>query len=381
MRKNAKKVSRRFRGHRANIRAHRELVHKLAQASRLKQNGALETYQHDPRHVDVRVKELRLERANTVPTPAVGRHCEWKLGTAEPGQFARCFVLSEDRADITFTVKELCRRKSHIPRSWWGERETARQVFERRTACGDQYSVLVRWHTEMTACSDSDWAGDTETRPSSSAVMILVGSHSVESMHTQATYRSEKQCGGRNVRSDIGSTRVKENRVDEVDCSETCVGKQRNTWSASDREVCTHPQMMTQPVSRSSSKWVAMSKCNLKSQRRSRRRSSWTTSDGDEERMTLTWRKWRSHFRKGLTFQQCFEIGTIVNNSFEKMTWKLKIRRFALTSLVVSWRSHLKDVESKETGKDSRQPNDWRYSKAVENSPEMHQDGRSDTPL
>ena len=73
-------------------------------------------YQHDPRHVDALVKDLGLEHGNSVQTPATpdgteeeeseplsqGQHHRYR------SQVARCLFLSEDRADMTFIVNELC---------------------------------------------------------------------------------------------------------------------------------------------------------------------------------------------------------------------------------------------------------------------------------
>ena len=77
-------------------------------------------YQHDPRHVDVLVEDFGLEHGNSVQTPAAPDAAEEE----EPGplsqdqhhkyrsQVATCLFLNEDRADITFIVNELCKKKS-----------------------------------------------------------------------------------------------------------------------------------------------------------------------------------------------------------------------------------------------------------------------------
>ena len=78
-------------------------------------------YPHDPRHIDVLVKELGLENGNTVQTPAAPNATEEEK--SEPlsqiqhhkyrSQVARCLFLSQDRADITFIVNELCQTMSN----------------------------------------------------------------------------------------------------------------------------------------------------------------------------------------------------------------------------------------------------------------------------
>ena len=132
-------------------------------------------YQHDPRHVDVLVESLGLENGNTVQTPNVDdvkdENPVW-LDSEQISKYrshvARCLFFSQDRADITFAVNELCQRMSdpsqhsfsklkRLVRYLKGERQWI-QVFE----FGDMSS-------EVTVFSDSDWAGDKETRKSSSA--------------------------------------------------------------------------------------------------------------------------------------------------------------------------------------------------------------------
>ena len=79
-------------------------------------------YQHDPRHVDVLVKDFRLEHGNSVQTPAthdvtdeepepLNQHTTQKL------QVASCmmFVPQQDGADTTFIVIELCQSMSNPP--------------------------------------------------------------------------------------------------------------------------------------------------------------------------------------------------------------------------------------------------------------------------
>ena len=77
-------------------------------------------YQHDPRHVGVLVKDLGLEHGNSVQTPATPDVREEEesepLSQAQHQQYrsqvARCLFLSQDRADITFIVNELCQKMS-----------------------------------------------------------------------------------------------------------------------------------------------------------------------------------------------------------------------------------------------------------------------------
>ena len=77
-------------------------------------------YQHDPRHIDVLVNHLGLESGNSVQTPATPEVTEEEkpepLSQAQHhkyrSQVARCLFFSQDRADMTFIVNELCQRMS-----------------------------------------------------------------------------------------------------------------------------------------------------------------------------------------------------------------------------------------------------------------------------
>ena len=71
-------------------------------------------YQHDPRHVDVLVESLGLENENIVQTPMID-DAKDENAWLDPDQIskyrshvARCLFLSQDRADRTFAVNELC---------------------------------------------------------------------------------------------------------------------------------------------------------------------------------------------------------------------------------------------------------------------------------
>ena len=134
-------------------------------------------YQHDPRHVDVLVKDFGLEHGNSVQTPASPTVTEEE---SEPlsqdqhhkSQVARCFPQSrlsrhnihcqqvvpedvESRSTEPCQVEEACQELKR-------ERQR-RQVFE--------YGELA---LELTVFMASDWAGCKETRTSSSAGVLCL---------------------------------------------------------------------------------------------------------------------------------------------------------------------------------------------------------------
>ena len=78
-------------------------------------------HQHDPRHVDVFVKDLGLEHGNSVQTPAKSDVMEEE--ESEPlsqvqhqqyrSQVARCLFLRQDRTDMAFIVNEVWQKMSN----------------------------------------------------------------------------------------------------------------------------------------------------------------------------------------------------------------------------------------------------------------------------
>ena len=73
-----------------------------------------------PRHVDVLVKDLGLDQGNSVQTSATHGVTEEEPEPLDQvqhskyrSQVARCWFLSQDRADRTFSVHELCQRMSN----------------------------------------------------------------------------------------------------------------------------------------------------------------------------------------------------------------------------------------------------------------------------
>ena len=122
-------------------------------------------YQHDPRHVDVLVKDFGLEGGNSVQTPATLDVAEEE--ESEPlsqdqhhryrSQVARCLFLSQDRADLTFIVNELCQRMSSPTQQSLAKLKRLVRYSKRERQLGQvfRYGKPVE---EETTFTDSDWA-------------------------------------------------------------------------------------------------------------------------------------------------------------------------------------------------------------------------------
>ena len=118
-------------------------------------------HQHDPRHVDVLVKDLGLEQSNSVQTPATHdvteeepepldqvQHSKYK------SQVASSLFLSQDRANITFIVNENCQRMSnHTQQSFAKLKRLVRNV--KRERQWEHVFSHGRMAEEVTIFSDS----------------------------------------------------------------------------------------------------------------------------------------------------------------------------------------------------------------------------------
>ena len=131
-------------------------------------------YQHDPRHVNVLVKDLGLEQGNSVQTTTRDATSE----EPEPSdqvqhsryrsQVARCLFFIQHRADVTFIVNELCQRMSNPAQQSLAKLKVLVRYVKRERQLGQEFSH-VRMVEEVTTFSDSDWAG-----------VILLGSHTLK---------------------------------------------------------------------------------------------------------------------------------------------------------------------------------------------------------
>ncbi len=130
-------------------------------------------YEPDPRHAELIVEELKLQNAKAVATPGEKLTVtdSPKLGAMEVTRYrsicARINYLAQDRADITYMGKELCRRMSEPTEADW-------QVLKRlgRYLKGKPRMIQhFGWQAEgaeLEVDSDTDHAGCTRTRKSTS---------------------------------------------------------------------------------------------------------------------------------------------------------------------------------------------------------------------
>ena len=160
-------------------------------------------YQHDPRHVDVLVKDFGLEQGNSVQTPAAHDVTEEEPELLDQvqhskyrSQVGRCLFFRQDRVDITYI--EACQNPTQqslaklIMLVRYLKRERQRgQIFS--------YGRLVQ---EVTTDVASDWAGCKAIRKS--RVDHVRQTHT-ESVHAQAENHCNKQCRSRALCCSFGS--------------------------------------------------------------------------------------------------------------------------------------------------------------------------------
>lgn len=136
----------------------------------------------DPRHAELLIEQMELEKAHSVATPGVEKTSvdSPTLDMKRTSQFrvmaARANYLSLDRSDIQFAVKELCRdMSSPSEESWVGLKRLCkylkghpRVVYEYKWQ--DKVGVIDVY-------SDANWAACKTSRKSISGGAIQVGTH------------------------------------------------------------------------------------------------------------------------------------------------------------------------------------------------------------
>jgi len=127
------------------------------------------------------------ESSNSLSTPGVkdnDEEAEKKLGNKEATQYraivARANYLCQDRSDIQFAVKELCRAMSNPTQgNWTALKRLGRYLIGRtRMVNTFQYQGQLK---DLTIWTDTDFAGCRKTRKSTSGGVAMLGGHSIKS--------------------------------------------------------------------------------------------------------------------------------------------------------------------------------------------------------
>ena len=141
----------------------------------------------DPRHVDLVLEQLGLEKGVSVTTPLVKVKDEdmdkTPLGTAEAALYRsiamRIGYLSMDRPDLLRTVRELAKGLKELQQHHWGLLKRAARYL--RGAPRLVQLIPYQEHfTSVNAWSDSDHAGCIKTRKSTTGTVIQLGEATVK---------------------------------------------------------------------------------------------------------------------------------------------------------------------------------------------------------
>ena len=147
------------------------------------------TYEADPRHVEITLRQLKLESAKAVTTPGIreeGRTSDdhqVALGDKETTSYkalvAHCNYLAPDRPDIAFAVEELAKAMS---KPTIGDLQRLKRLA--RYLDGNPRLLLnVQWQplqSTVTTYSDADWAGCRDSRKSIAGGCFITRYHSIK---------------------------------------------------------------------------------------------------------------------------------------------------------------------------------------------------------
>ena len=157
------------------------------------------TYEADPRHVEALVRELGLEKAKAVRTPAEKKKQGEAMKTLEmpPMNDAmqrsyrsitmRAAFLAQDRPDIAEATKSLARHMKAPHEAAWSDLKRLGRYLSGKPRLVYEYHPQ-RFQKDLTVYCDSDHAGCLITRRSTTGIVTMYGSHCIKhSSNVQTT--------------------------------------------------------------------------------------------------------------------------------------------------------------------------------------------------
>ena len=145
------------------------------------------TYEADQRHAEIVVTQLGLENSvKTLTTPGRREEAEGddlELSREDATRYraltARANYLAQDRSDIQFSVKELCRKASD-PRSgdWKALKRLGRYLTHRTRSV--TFLPYQKAYDKIKVSVDTDYAGCKRTRRSTSGGVAQFGEHLIK---------------------------------------------------------------------------------------------------------------------------------------------------------------------------------------------------------
>jgi len=145
-------------------------------------------YEADQRHAEIIISTLGLKgNSNSVNTPGLAGQDNEHGDDLDPQQsslyraiVARANYLAQDRSDIQFAVKELCKNMSKPTGEDWNRLKRLGRYLIGRVRVVNTFKYQ-KWDGIVTAWTDSDYAGDKVSRKSTSGGLIMLGDHMIKS--------------------------------------------------------------------------------------------------------------------------------------------------------------------------------------------------------
>ena len=142
-------------------------------------------YEGDPRHADAIIQGMGIKGGRAASTPGTKARerdddSDVELGRTEAREFrslaARANFMATDRADIQYSVKEICRRMAKPCKGdWEGLKHLARYLIgKRRLITKFIYQAMP---TDIKVFTDTNHAGCLRTRKSTNGGMLMHGNH------------------------------------------------------------------------------------------------------------------------------------------------------------------------------------------------------------
>ena len=152
-------------------------------------------YEPDPRHVEILMNELGLKDSKSVVSPGVksaqvpddqNPHREPPQAAKFRQLIARCNFLCQDRPDIIYAVKEAARGMATPRHADWEKLARIAKYLKGRP----RYVTMFRPQRDVFAINafgDSDFAGEVDTRKSTSGGLVCLGDHVVKAWSSTQT--------------------------------------------------------------------------------------------------------------------------------------------------------------------------------------------------
>ena len=147
-------------------------------------------YEADQRHAEIIVQQLGLSsesKSVNSPSTKVGLRSDDLLCDADSTMYralaARANYLSQDRVDIGFAVKELCRNMSKPRQSDWDRLKRLGRYLIDKTRIVNDFHYQEAPDT-ICVTVDTDHAGCLDTRKSTSGGIVMFGTHCIKTWST-----------------------------------------------------------------------------------------------------------------------------------------------------------------------------------------------------